>query len=316
MHDVVAFLKDAVTRGPGAGAGGCYVVKDGNIYARSMMMQAGVAWDAGAEFTIPADALDAALARMKEITELKIEADAVIIKSGRLKSSIKRQFVEAVPIPDFPDVWTRSPPGLSAALARAKPFIGERIWMTGVRLWDGRVTAVGKALIDIDVPGLEIDRACLLSEGVVSFLAAQGDPDEMVREENSISFRWEDGRWMRAQLIDDEMPEKHIVGILEKGGRSVPVDVTDEMREAVADMAALSDGIIELTDAGFRGMKENATVEAQIEVDVPEDHKSCWEVKSLGSVLKEARAWNPAAWPDPARWEGDDCRGALVGYRR
>jgi hypothetical protein len=322
MHDVVSFLKDAAFKGATAGVGDCYIVDGVMIRANNGILHAGIEWPSETPFALPAEAVDAFLGRVKEVTEILVEDNHVILKAGRLTSKINRRFEEAEPIPDLPTEWKKCPAGLTDALKMAQPFTGEgsggRVWVTGVRLWQDRVTASsGKAMIDIELPGLAMEKAQLLSEKVVSFLVAQGDPDEYGTDNSSITFRWEDGRWVRCQLIDGEMPEDSVNRIFEEiVGKKAPVKIDDNWKEALADASALSDGTVVVSDSGLRAFNKHSSSSVDMPIKVGADHMSYWHGKDLISVVAIATAWNPAAYPSAAFFKGDGFRGAISGVQK
>lgn len=316
MHDIISFLRDAVTRGPAAtGTAGCYVVRDGAIYARNLAMQAGIPWPSKKNFTIPATALDEALARIKEVKTIKVNDDTVVIGDGRMRSTIQRVHDEPPPLPDFPDEYEPCPPGLAEALKKAKPFVGDRQWQQGVCVLDGRLVAFsGHAGVEISF-GIAVGRQRILTIPVVDFLIAQGDPDEFAEEENAVIFRWEDGRWMRAQLLNEEMPESMIEGIFTKVGDEAATPMGAGWKEALSDAAALSNTTVRLSIEGFQGKKENVVTDVAFPIDVPPDHTSYWHSDHLAAVLEVAEAWNPLAYPEPAFFKGKNVRGVICGYR-
>lgn len=321
MHDIIAFLKEAVSRN--VAGNDCYIFDGETVRATNITMHAGIEWKSPARFALPADAVDAFLARTTEVQELKVEATHVVFRSGRLSSRINRYLEDPQPMPDMPEEWQRSPPGLTSALKMAQNFLGEgsggRIWVTAVRLWGDRVTASsGQIMIDIDVPGLDMDDPRLLPQGTVAFLIAQGDPDEYGTDDNSITFRWEDGRWMRTRLIDAEMPEDSVRKILdEMVGDEAPVEITDEWRAALADAVALGDGAMELTAAGIKSANKSHVTNIDLAVDVSVDHLSRWGTKNLAAVAAVATHWNPGAYPSiPSLFRGDGVKGAIVGIQK
>lgn len=316
LHEIIDFLKDAVTRGAGAGINGCYIVHNNHIHCRNISTQAGLPFDSKANFALPADAVDAALARMKDV-ELIVQPDAVILKGGRMRSTIKRITDEAPPLPDPIDYWIPSPPGLAAALNTAKGFCGDRIWQIGVRLMNGKVTAFsGKAGIDIDVEDLVIETPFLLLAPTAAYIAAQGDPDEMAVEPAAVNLRWKDGRWVRCQFLADEMPEDQIESIFENAGETCSIKVTQEWRDAAADAEAMSDGTVKLTFEGLTGIRDNITSIAEFDTGLESTHSSFWNAKSLIEVLAVATEWQPQAYPYPALFLGEGIRGVIQGWKR
>jgi len=318
MHEIIAFLKNAVSRGNMSGVLGCYCIRDGSIYSRNMFIQAGIAMESGVDFNVPADAFDAVLGRMKEIQSLTVDDGVVTIKAGRLRSAIRLNMDDPPGLPDMPTKWQRTPPGLAAALSAAKDHLGEQGWQTCVRLMDGRVTAFrSQSGIDIAVPGLVIEPSLLVLD-VVEFLIAHGGSDEYARQENAICFRWDDGRWMRAQFYDAEMPEEIVSNIFDNAGTEIPVAITAAFREAYADVAAMTDSIVQMTPDGFQGRTgdvANSAVEFKIK-GLPKGHISYWDKNFLGPVIAQSTAWNPTTWPAPSYFEGPGVRGVIVGRTR
>lgn len=324
MHALVAFLKGAVTRIPNPGVYGCYVVKGGNIYAfdRSAGLQAGVPMESDVDFNVPAEALDKALARMKEVQAMTVEDDgvqgtAVTIKSGRLRATIKCNTDPAPDIPTLGDEWTACPQEFTAGLALAIPFLGERGWSMGIRLKAGRMTALNNAsMIDISIPGLALDGEVLLTKAAAEFLIAQGVPDQYQTEGSAISFRWDDGRWVRTQLLNDKM-QASVDDLIERTFAPIKkwFDIDDEFREAYADAVALSDDRLVFTDAGFDVRK--ADMDSHVDfARLPPGHRSYWDHKIIGKVLGCAARWNPTPHPAGCPFTGDNFRGIVMGIAK
>ena len=315
MHDLIRFLKDVVTRTPGADIAGCYVVREGSIYARNMTLMAGVAMESEIEFSVPAEELDLALARMKEVQSLTVEENTVTIKAGRLKSTIKLNPDEPSSLPEMPEEWLKCPAALIPSISAARPFIGDRSWSLGIRLAQDRVTAFSNlAGIDIEVPGLLMGTPALITETTAAFLVAQGAPSEYAPEENAILFRWPDGRWACTQLLTKRMPD--IEPIFAKAGTETSIIITAAMREAYADAAALSDGTVMITPNGFRALKGASTSDVEAPMALPEGHISYWSVKTLDAIMACATAWHPAAYPNASLFIGPGLRGVVAGVRR
>jgi hypothetical protein len=301
-----------------AGLAGCFIIHNGSIYARNLAMQAGVTFESTVDFNVPAAALEAALSRMKEIQSLTIDDGIVTIKSGRLKSVIRLVESEPPGLPQMPTEWLKTPPALVPALKAAKEHCGEMGWQTCVRLMDERVTAFrSQSGIDIAVPGLVIKPSLIVPE-VIDFLIAQGGSDYYASQERAVCFQWEDGRWLRSQLYNAEMPEINIAGIFENAGNEIPVKITAEFRAAYADAAAMTDSVIMMTPEGFQGRTgdvANSAVEFKIK-GLPKDHASYWQTKYLDPVMAQAVAWNPTTWPNPSYFEGPGLTGVIMGCSR
>lgn len=317
LHQIIAFLKDAVARGPGGGINSCYIVRDGSIYCRNMTLQAGVEMESEVPFIVPAEELDAALKRMKEIQSLTVNEDNIVVKSGRLKSTIKTYDGEPPPIPEMPEEWHPYPPGLIAALNLAKGFIGDRPGTDGIRLMQNRVTAQsGQAGIDITVEDLELENQILIPIEAAEFLIAQGEAKEYALDKNAAYFRWEDGRWLKTQLLIVQFPHDAVERIYADAGDNTEIDINQEWREACEDVEALCDEVFLITDTGFKGFKGAATHDVEFETGLPEKHTSSWSMKYMKMIFPHAESWHPLSYPKPALFNGPGFRGVVMGFRR
>jgi hypothetical protein len=322
MHEMIAFLKDAVSRSDDAGIMGCYIVADNNLHCRNSRMHAGVAMDSPVNFNVPAPALDAALARMKDIESLTVDDGLITIKCGRLSSKIKLDPSEPPAMPELPKKWRKVPAGFVDALDKAKDHVGEQGWTTCVRLKDDRVTAFcSQSGIDVTVKGLKLESAMLMPE-IVKFLIDQGGADEYAQEENAICWRWDDGRWLRTQLYTGTFGDGPIDTLFDNVGTQVPIKITAEFKDALADAFAMTDKIVQMTPNGFAGRTggvdnpiSHNTVDFKIK-GLPKDHVSYWDKDYLEPVMKVATAWNPLTWPAPCYYEGDGFRGIVMGRSR
>lgn len=324
MHDIINFLKGAVDREATTSVNGCYMFKGGYIHARNNFLHAIFAAEGKVEFNVPASELDAALARMPEIQSLKIKGDVLTIKCGRLSSNIKLIMNEAHDLPDMPEEWNFMPDGFTSSLTKAVLFLGEIGWTQGISISDERVMAVrNNRGIDIKVENLHLDSPVLITKEVAKFLIAQGDPSEYAEVPYSnnregvsaIMFRWEDGRVVKAQLLD--MQAQNVDRVFDEAGTETPLLITSEWREAYEDAVGLSDGKITITPKGFKTVKgvANNTVDFPMP-ELPEGHESHWETDNLNPMLEVGTAWNPNAYPDKALFTGDGVRGLVMGFRK
>ena len=315
MHAIIDFLKDAVTRGPSSGVNGCYVAKSGSIYCRNMALQAGVEFESEVPFAVPAEELDAALKRMKEISSLTIDENTVTIKAGRLKSTIKVSHDEAQPMPELPTSWTPYPAGLNAALELAKPFVGDRPGTQGIRLMNDRVTGMSaSAGIDITVKGLELEGQYLLPLEAATFLVDRGEPSEYAYDEGAFMFKWSEGGWLRTQLLNDKFPSELVEKIFVSAGTKTPVKITEQWREGVADIVALCDEVFRIGPAGFQGNRGAATYDIEIATGVKGE--SSWNSKFMAPIFACATSWAPESYPGVTLFKGDNIRGVVIGYRK
>lgn len=310
----VAFLKGAIERGPVAGIMGCYFVREGMMYAHNEYVQAGVPFNSQDEqdFIVPATELEFTVGRMNGEPQISIVDQDVVIKSGRLRSSIPVVDGEPPVMANTDGDWLELPKGFCAALKQALQFAGEQGWSASVRLMDGHITAINNRCgVDIDMPDLEVGAAKMLAVRSVEFLCSVDEPVAYLCAETSMMFQWQDGRWARFQLLAYDMPAQ--VDELMKGAHGeVPVEITADWRAAYEDVAALSDGDVVLHPKGLEAKKGAAKV--LVEIDAPEfAGRSRWTCKVLNPMLAVATHWSPNNHPKAAPFAGPGLRGLVMG---
>lgn len=317
MHATIEFLKKALSRQPNAGAFGCYHISDGFIYAQNESLQAIAPFESSDRFSVPGEELEAALSRITGDPRLTFLNGELEIKAGRLRSTIPCQMDEPPPIFTREVQWLPMPEQLVPALKASVPFIignNQIGWTAGIRLTNGRLTTINNLCgIDIALPGWESPPSILTKEGAEFLLA--DPPRQYAIKQGAVLFRWEDGRSVQEQLIDQAMPE--MVGqIFSNAGPDAPVEITREWAEAFADAAALADDTIELRAKTLRVGRGASRVTIEVETDVPAGHASHWNAKVLAPMVAAATHWNPLGWPRPAFFKGPGLYGVVMGVKK
>lgn len=321
MHDIVAYLKACVDRSDNAGIYGCLIVREGCIYSRNVSMQAGLAMESAEPFNIPAAELERALGRMKSVDTLRIKDGIIRIKSGNKSVAIKVNTSEAQPMPDMPPdgEWSPGPPGLANALAITLPFVGEQGYTATVQLRNGKVGAISdKRGVMVPVEGLTVDRPMALSKEVAGFIAAQGDPDWLYQEDKALMARWEDGRWMRAQLWAYDVPDDRVDAIFDAAGEEAASVIDAPWREAYEDAVGLSStGFICLTPDAFHFQNDITTgMVKHTTAGLEPDHRSYWDSKVLEPVVACAERWNPNVAKPTVFFGASGIKGVVMARSR
>jgi len=322
MHEIIHFLKAAVDRSEGSGVYGCYLVRDGMIMARNMHLQAGFPMSSKVPFNIPADELDRALGRMQNVDKLVIKDGEVRITAGRLKATIQVNTSEAMGAPELADDWLPMPEGFTTALQVALPFIGDRDYTKSIQLHDNRVGAIsGQRAVGIDLPGLVMPHGpIMMTPEVAQFFVDHDVPHEYRVREDRVQFmaRWNDGRWVIAQLLNYGAPDDKINDIFAKVGDDAPVIIDDAWRAAYEDAKALShNGGIALSNKALhvQGKHSKARVDHETPGLSPE-HFTYWDCKLLDAIVAVSHSWNPNAYPSPVPFFGKGLKGVVMGMSR
>lgn len=321
LKDAIAFLKGAVARGMPGGAASAYTVHDGWIYAQSPAVLAAfpVPHMQGL-YSMAADDLEGALARMPSEPELSAGDGTIILKSGRLRSSIQLMEADepattAGQIAAGADNETQGvPDGLMRALATALPFVSKNgTWQRGVRIEEGRVLAINNRCgIEISLSGFSPPAPSILTSECVAYLTKL-DPPSTVRFAGSyVLFGWPSTAWARCQAMAAEWPIV-VDNILNGADDAAPVELTADWRASFDDVAALGDGNVELRAGGLFGRSTHAEHNSEFETGV--SRTTHWSLEALKPVFACAERWNPDA-QGAARFTGAGLRGVVVGQRR
>ena len=320
LKEAVAFLKGAVSRSMPGGATSTYTVFNGWLYAQSPAILAAypVPHMQGL-YSLAADDLEGALARMPAEPTLEAGDGTLILKSGRLRSAI--QLLEAdEPASTYDDVSAENnetqdlPDGLMRALGTALPFVSrDGTWQRGVRIEEGRVLAINNRCgIEVVLPALAPPAPSILTSECVTYLTKL-DPPATVRFAGSyVLFAWPNTAWARCQAIAAEWPAV-VDNILNGADDTTPLELTADWRASFNDVTSLGDGNIELRADGIFGKSEHAEHNAEFETGVT--RTTYWSLEALKPVFAVAERWNPDA-QGAARFTATGLRGVVVGQRR
>lgn len=316
MRNEIEFLKRAINRHTD-GPFGCYHVRGGLAWAQNEQMSAVTPIITQAEFSVPAADLELALSRMaSEPTAAVAHDGALSLKAGRLRATVP--IVACEPPPTFSrDLeWKAFPPTLMFAIKVALSFtIGDAAgWPSSIRLMDGRVTSLNNRCgVDVAVTGLECAPS-LIARETAEFLLSQEQPDHYFSDPGrALLFSWRNGRALKAQLVDQSMPEA-VERILASAGRDAPVEITDDWRAACEDAMAIAEKTVEILPGAIRAERGSSNVEIEIETAVAGATR--WENKVLAPLLEHATHWNPAVFPKPAFFKGPSMYGLVAGIKQ
>jgi len=319
LLDALPFLKGAVQRSLPGGAPSTYVLHEGAMYARNAAILASFPMPhILGTFALAADDLESALGRMPTEPQISAGDGTLILKAGRLRSAITLLACEPPSgRPDGINSWDDPPAGLMSALRLAEPFVPkDGTWQRGIKLEDGRALAISnRAAIEVTVDGLEVMGQAVITDDCVRYLAKlDGDPSSVHFSDIALWLRWASGAWVRCQLSALEWPPDIFDRILDGAGDDVPIELTQEWRDAFADIAALGDGTLTVREAALYGRTEHAEHEAEFTTGAARE--TYWSLATLKSMFASgAAAWNPDA-QGPAAFRGKGFRGVVMGQRR
>ncbi len=131
------------------------------------------------------------------------------IKSGKF-----RAFVECTPEP-FPDIEPEGPvipmePGLISVVKQLAPFMGidaSRPWALGMLFRDGSVFATNNIIVVERWLGFSFPVVNIPAAAIKELIRINKDPISVQVCSTSITFNFEEGRWLKSQLSTLEWPD-------------------------------------------------------------------------------------------------------------
>lgn len=325
LIDGVQFLKGAVQRSLPGGTPSAYLFSGGVMFAQNAAILAAYPMvHILGEFSLAADDLERALARMSTEPTISAGDGTLIFKSGRLRSEITLMACEP-PDVDLSSVngWEPPPDRLMTALKAVKGFIPpDGTWQRGVKLEDGRVLAISnRSGCEVLCPGLQVLSDTVLTDDCVEYLTGlRSQPTEMCLTGGAAWFRWPNEAWARCQLMALQWPDCIFDRIIDGiGQQETPCRLSQEWVDAFADAAALCDnsgghGTITVRPVGLH--TKSGQGDHLAEFTTGATRETYWSLAALKPVFSSgASAWNPDS-SGPALFSGDGVRGMVVGQRR
>lgn len=221
---------------------------------------------------------------------------------------------------DFPDMEPEGVEipltgGLLPTLKLLAPFIAEdasRPWARGILLRGQSAFATNNIVlverwlghsfpVEINIPRMAI----------VELLRIGEEPERLQMSENSVTFHYPQGRWLRTQTYTTEWPD--VASILNRPNEPAPIP--GSLWSAVTSLAPFTDeaGRIHFLEGKVStGSAEDAN--ASIEVSGLRSG-GCFNFKQLLLLDGVADAVDFSLAPRPCIFTGSNLRGAIVGIR-
>jgi DNA polymerase III sliding clamp (beta) subunit (PCNA family) len=238
----------------------------------------------------------------------------LVVKSGRFKA-----LVECAQ-EDFPKIEPEgeridAPEGLLTSFKKLQPFIAEdasREWACGILLDGNSAFATNNVILaQYWMTTTFPVRVCVPRSAVAEVVRINESPIAVQIGKSNITFHFENERWLRAQLLNNEWPD--IARLLDTPGEPTPIP--DGFFEAVEDLLPFGDEIARVYfNEGTISTCPDKSSGAIIELDgLPEE--GCFSAKYLKLLKGIAESVDFAAYPKPCLFHGQKVRGVIIGVR-
>ena len=292
-----------------------YQIKNGEIVGFNGYMALGAPIDLAIEAHPKAALFFKALEACGETISINLtDGGRLSIRSGKFAAyvpCIDREVYTARP----EGVAYEAPEGFGAACRKLLPFISEdasRPWAMGLCSKEGSLTATNNIIIIQQWIGGDLPVFNCPKFAIAEIARVGEDPKIIQVSPTSLTFHFEDGRWLRTQQLSDEWPHATVDNILSgaKPGTPVGPELFDGLR-TIAPFTPPETTAIRFEDGRITTGNEGAG--ASVEVEVPAGPLfSAPMIKLLEGV---AQTIDFSAYPNPCGFFGENCRGVILGLR-
>lgn len=316
MLDALKFVQGAVARKDFVPALTHFRIADGRIRGYNGKIALCSPIDLKLEATPRAQQFIKAVQTCKETVQLNLTpAGKLSVKSGSF-----RAYVECLDDGTFPSI---EPEGTTIplngeflkGLKVVAPFIAEdasRPWARGVLFRGPSCFATNNVVlieywlgyyfpVDLNVP----------EEAVNELLRIGEEPISMQITSTSVTFHYQNGRWLKTQTYDTTWPDVSRILDME----STPTAVPQGLFQGVGDLKPFVDELERVFLMGNR----IATIPAEghgASVDVPDlNANGCYNVKQLILIGNVVEKLDLSMFPRPCMFFGHLIRGAILGMR-
>jgi DNA polymerase III sliding clamp (beta) subunit (PCNA family) len=268
------------------------------------------------ECTPKAESLVKAISNCEETVMLSLtEKGRLKVQSGRFRAFIETIEGDTPHLEPSGKIVEINGAALLDSFQKISSFVGNdaaRPWTNGILLRGQSAFATNNVcLIEywlaIDIPFV----VNIPGTAVKEVIRVDEPPSHLQLDDNSVTFHYTGGRWIRTQLYITQWPD--ISKVLDQPSAPVPVD--PRLYQALDSLAQFSDELtrVHLKDGILRTHMEDE-VGASYEVDGL-GITGLYQIKMLRLLEGVAETADFTRYPNPVLFFGHNLRGAIVGMR-
>jgi DNA polymerase III sliding clamp (beta) subunit (PCNA family) len=268
------------------------------------------------ECTPKAETLVRAIANCEETAVLSMtQKGRLKVQSGKFKAFIENLEGEVPHVTPAGDIVQIDGAALLDSFQKISSFVGNdasRPWTNGILLRGQSAFATNNVClieywlaIDIpfvvNIPGTAVDEIIRVNE----------PPSHLQLSNNSVTFHYNGGRWIRTQLYVTQWPD--ISRVLDQPSNPLPID--PKLYKALENLTMFSDDLtrIYIKDGVLKTHLEDE-MGASYEVDGL-GITGLYQIKMLQLLEGVAETADFSRYPNPVLFFGKNLRGAIVGMR-
>ena len=243
------------------------------------------------------------------------KGDKLSVKKGSFKALIP--LVDHSSFPKIgPDKTVKLGTELLSTLRLLRSFIGEdasRPWACGVLIKSDFIYATNNIVLCRTPFSWKHKEAVLPSFAIDELLRINQEPVGVGFSDNSITFKYEDGSWLKSTLFHNEWPDVESMLSKIKVTTKVPEDLESNIRKVIPFCPDPKYPVIKIK--GNRISTLEGEMSAEVGKCGPDDLESNFRAEPLLSVVAVATKWDLSVYPKPCPWKSDQIEGVLVGVQ-
>lgn len=316
MLDALRFVRGAVSRKDYAPELKHFVVKDGMVRAFNGTLalcspiQLDVACAPLAELMIKA------IAGCEDVVALRLtDSDKLVVHSGAFTSYVPCLPLEGVPevVPSGTVAKDIDGAALLTAIQKALPFVGNdatRPWTNGVLLHEGSAFATNNICLVQCWSGVTLPASVNIPFGALVEIERVGEPPVAIQmDDNSITFHYQDSRWIRSQVLSADWPDINRILDVQSNPQPVPEGLFDAM---VRLKPFLGDGRYVYIKDGSICTSPDPDTGASYKLDnLPS--RGAYLYPMLQLLEPVAQTVDFDRYPSPITFFGEKIRGVILG---
>lgn len=249
-------------------------------------------------------------------------AGKLAIKSERFKAYIDCLPTDAVHTVHPAGEEVELGPNFMNGIRAIAPIMGidaSRPWAMGIKLQNESMFATNNIMLVEYWHGHRIPIDVVIPAQAINELLRIGESPRRVQvTDNSISFWFENDRWLRAQLIEGSAWPTDRMNELMAHSKNEPSSIGEDFETALHSLKPFLDdmGAVYMTSAGL-GTAKDEGVGAFVDVPIAGvSEMQCYHHKNLTLLCEVADRIDWTSYPRPcAFYKGDRLRGVIIGRR-
>lgn len=264
-----------------------------------------------------ADAMVRAIASCNEATMISVTPSGKLsIRSGKFRALVDTIQGETPHVEPEGELVQFDGAKLVEAFKVLEPFIGtdaSRPFTNGVLLDAGSAFATNNTCLVQYWIGAAFPLRVNVPRAVIKEVLRVGEPPTHGQvTQDSITFHYPDGRWIRSQLLNTEWPMDLIGRLLDQPNNATPLP--EDFFTGLNTIRGMTDGAARVYMTGS-SMRTHVSDDEGAVYDIDLPSEGLYNMHMLALLEGVVKTIDFTRYPEPALFYGDNIRGAIIGMR-